>query len=81
MLVKLESPPGAGEQVLLQFILPDLARLFEVQARVVWAARRAQGAAVPGMGVEFLDLDAAAASQLDAFVRAELGKSGRLPGA
>ncbi len=79
MFVKLEGPPGAGQQVLLQFILPDISRLFEVKARVVWAARREQGAAVPGMGVEFQDLDAAGSSQINAFVRMELEKFGRPP--
>ncbi len=80
MFVKLEAPPGTGQQVLLQFILPDIARLFEVLARVVWAARRDQGAAVPGMGVQFLDLDEAGSSQINAFVRLELEKFGRIPG-
>ena len=80
MFVKLEAPPGASQQVLLQFILPEIARLFEVHARVVWVARRDQGADVPGMGMEFLDLDEAGSSQLNAFLRVELEKFGRIAG-
>jgi len=80
MFVGLEGPPGPGEEVLLQFILPEVARLFEVKARVVWVTRRDKGMAVPGMGVEFLDLDEAGASQIGAFVRLELEKFGHIPG-
>ena len=79
MFVKLEGPPGSGQEVLLQFILPDIARLFDVRARVVWAARRDTGSPVPGMGVEFVNLDAAGASQINAYVRRELEKFGALP--
>jgi CheY-like chemotaxis protein/Tfp pilus assembly protein PilZ len=81
MFVRLEGPPGAEQQVLLQFILPDIPRLFEVKARVAWVSRRDKGMAVPGMGVEFLDLDEAGSSQINAFVRLELEKFGRIPGA
>ncbi len=79
MFVKLEPPLASGLQVQLQFILPDISRLFEVKARVVWVARREQGAAVPGMGVEFLDLDEAGSGQINAFVRVELEKFGGPP--
>jgi len=79
MFVKLEAPPASGQEALLQFILPDIAWLFEVRARVVWAARRDAGAAVPGMGAEFLNLEAAGASQINAYVRRELEKFGPLP--
>jgi uncharacterized protein (TIGR02266 family) len=79
MFVKLEAPPAAGQQVTIQFILPDIPRLFEAQARIVWAARREGGASVPGMGVEFVGLDATGASQINAFVRMELEKFGPLP--
>ncbi len=80
MFVKLETPAGLGQQVLLQFILPEIARIFEVHARVVWAARRDQGAAVPGMGLEFTDLDEAGSSHINAFVRLELEKFGPIAG-
>lgn len=79
MFVKVEGPPGPAQVVLLQFILPDIARLFEVRGRVVWSARREAGAAIPGMGVEFLELDEAGASQLSAYVRRELEKFGGFP--
>ena len=79
MFVKLEAPPASDQHVLLQFILPDIPRLFEVQARIVWAARRESGAPVPGMGVEFVGLDETGSSQLNAFVRMELEKFGALP--
>ncbi len=81
MFVKLEAPPAPGQDILLQFILPNIPRLFEVHARVVWSARRDQGAAVPGVGVEFTDLDAAGSSQINAFVRLELQKFGPIPAA
>lgn len=79
MFVKVEAPPAPGQQVLLQFIMPDIPRLFDVQARVVWAARRERGASVPGMGVEFVSLDETGSSQLNAFVRMEMEKFGALP--
>lgn len=79
MFVKLEAPPRAGQQVRLQFILPGIPRLFEATARVVWSARRDQGAVVPGMGVEILDLDEAGLSQINAFVRMQLEKFDRIP--
>lgn len=80
MFVKVDAPREVGGQVLLQFILAGVSRLFEVRARVVWEARRDQGAAEPGLGVEFLDLDEAASSQISAFVRTEVEKLGRIPG-
>ncbi len=79
MFVKLESPPTPGQEVQLQFILPNIVRLFEVQARVVWSVHRDAGAPVPGMGVEFTNLDAAGASQINAFVRMELERFGAAP--
>ena len=79
MFVKLESPPAPGQEVQLQFILPDIPRLFEVRARVVWSVRRDVGAPVPGMGVEFTSLDAAGANQINAFVRVELERFGAAP--
>ncbi len=79
MFVKVEAPPAPGGQVLLQFIMPDIPRLFEVQARVVWAARRESGASVPGIGVEFVGLDETGSSQLNAFVRMEMEKFGAVP--
>lgn len=81
MFVKLEVPPAVGQEVFLQFILPDIPRLFEARARVVWTARRGQGTALPGMGVEFVGLDDTARSQINAFVRAELEKFVRPPAA
>lgn len=79
MFVKLDAPPPTGQQAFLQFILPDIPRLFEAQARVVWAARRDGGAALPGMGVEFMDMDETGGSQINAFVRMGLEKFGPLP--
>jgi uncharacterized protein (TIGR02266 family) len=79
MFVKLERPPAPGQEVQLQFILPDIPRLFEVQARVVWSVRRDAGVPVPGMGVEFTNLDAAGAGQINAFVRVELERFSAAP--
>jgi CheY-like chemotaxis protein/Tfp pilus assembly protein PilZ len=81
MFVKLEAPPKAGQPVLFQFLLPHVPALFEVRGRVVWAARREHGAAVPGMGAEFLGLDGASAVHLDAFLGTELAKFRGGPGA
>ncbi len=79
MFVRVEPPAEPGQQVLLQFILPEISRLFEVQARVMWASRRDQGAAAPGMGLEFLGLDEAGSNQINTLVRLELEKSSRGP--
>ena len=79
MFVKLEDAPKPGLQVLLQFLLPAIPRLFEVRARVVWAARPEHGAAVPGMGAEFLDLDEAGSAAIDAAVRRDLEEFSRIP--
>ncbi len=81
MFVRLEVPLPLGQEVVLQFILPDIPRLFEAQARVVWTARRDAGATVPGMGVEFLSLDSVASGQINAFVRMELEKFAPTPAA
>lgn len=79
MFVKMGTPPASGQPVLVQFILPDIPRLFELRTRVVWSARADATATVPGMGLEFLDLDEAGAGQINAFVQLELEKFGRLP--
>lgn len=75
MFLSTKGPiPPHSTEVLLQFILPGLPRLFEIKGRVVWAAIPTDRPGPAGMGIEFMDLDERDRSQIGAFVQLELQK-------
>lgn len=62
LFVESDDPLPSGSVFKVRFRLPGAPRLHEIEARVVWsqpAADRASGQA-PGMGIAFLDAEAAA---------------------
>jgi len=67
-----DLPVEAGHRLQLQFILPGVPRLFELSGIIVWTASGPGGMTPSGMGVKFLDVDAATESQLAAFVKLEV---------
>lgn len=72
MFLSTDLPVEAGHRLQVQFILPGVPRLFELSGIIVWTASTAAGISPAGMGVKFLDLDAATEAQLSAFVKLEV---------
>lgn len=72
MFLSTDLPVEAGHRLQVQFILPGVPRLFELAGVIVWTASKAGGISPTGMGVKFLDLDAATEAQLTAFVNLEV---------
>jgi len=57
MFIRTESPREEGSFVYLQFALRDGSRLIEGLGKVVRVNTKGEGDRVPGMGVEFVNLD------------------------
>ena len=67
LFVNTRSPLGVGTAVKLLISLPDGSAPFELQGKVSWA-QPPDGGAVPGMGIEFLELDEAKRDRIESFV-------------
>ncbi|MCI0370709.1 MAG: PilZ domain-containing protein [candidate division NC10 bacterium] len=74
-----DLPVEAGHRLTLQFILSGIPRLFQLSGVIVWTASSPGGLTPSGMGVKFLDVDAATAAQLAAFVKLEVQRLGPPP--
>lgn len=72
MFLSADLPVEAGHRLRLQFILPGVPRLFELSGVIVWTASSPGGMTPSGMGVKFVDVDAATEAQLTAFVKLEV---------
>jgi type IV pilus assembly protein PilZ len=68
LFIETDSPAGLGTEVLLKFLLPGTDEPVKVVGRVVWTSHD-RPSAVPGMGVEFGDLDAAARATVNRVVQ------------
>ncbi|MBI3988047.1 MAG: PilZ domain-containing protein [candidate division NC10 bacterium] len=75
MSIRTDRPGLPGMELLLQFVLPGIPRLFHVRSRLVRLIGRGTPEG-PGMEVEFLSLDEETRSQLAAFLLMELKKRG-----
>lgn len=68
LFIETDAPSAIGTQVQLQFQLPGTDEPLKVGGRVIWTSPGAPGE-VPGMGVEFEELDPIARDQVNAVVR------------
>lgn len=69
IFIRTPDPAPLNQQVVVRFRLPDLDQEFRVQGRVVWSnPGPAANPFPPGMGVQFLDLEATAARLLGGYV-------------
>lgn len=68
LFIETDSPAPTGTEVLLKFQLPGADDPVKVQGRVVWTSGD-RPSAVPGMGVEFGDLDPVARARINELVR------------
>ncbi len=75
MSIRADRPGLPGMELLLQFVLPGIPRLFHVRSRLVRLIPRGAPEG-PGMEVEFLGLDEETRSQLAAFILLEQKKQG-----
>jgi len=73
MSIRADRPGLPGMELLLQFVLPGIPRLFHVRSRLVRLIPRGTPGG-PGMEVEFLGLDEETRSQLAAFILLEQKK-------
>ena len=67
LFVNTRSPLSVGTAVKLLISLPDGSAPFDLQGRVSWAQAPDAGV-VPGMGIEFLELDEAKRDRIESFV-------------
>jgi len=68
LFIETDTPSAIGTLVQLQFQLPGTDEPLKVSGRVIWTTPGAPGE-VPGMGVEFEDLDPIARDRVNAVVR------------
>ncbi|HVP31112.1 MAG TPA: TIGR02266 family protein [Myxococcota bacterium] len=68
LFIETDSPAPVGTQVLLKFQLPGTEEPLKVSGRVIWTTPGSRGE-VPGMGIEFEDLDPSARDRVNAVVR------------
>lgn len=76
MSIRTDRPGSLGMELLLQFVLPGIPRLFHVRGRLVRLTEGGGTPEGPGMEVEFVKLDEETRSQLAAFILMELQKRG-----
>ena len=67
LFVNTRSPLEVGAQVRLLLSLPDGNAPFDLEGRVTWSQPPESGQA-PGMGIEFLDVDAKKQARIESFV-------------
>lgn len=69
MFIATERPVPPGTQITLHFELPSPGDPLSVPARVAWMSRdETEPGAIPGMGVQFLDLKPLEAAVISSFV-------------
>lgn len=71
LFVNTRSPLEVGSEVKLIVQLPDGEFPFDLAGRVSWVLEPIEGGSpgpAPGMGIEFLDVDAEMRARLEAFV-------------
>lgn len=68
LFIETESPQPPGTAVVLQFRIPGSDQPIKVRGRVVWTSQE-RPSEVPGMGIEFEDLDARARARINDVVR------------
>jgi len=68
LFIETDSPAPTGTDVLLKFQLPGADDPIKVQGRVVWTSSE-RPSPVPGMGVEFGDLEPGARTRINELVR------------
>lgn len=69
IFIATNRPLAPGTELLLRFTLPDPPHPISVQGRVKWMTGMEKDSdAIPGMGVQFLNLDPAAAEAITALV-------------
>jgi molecular chaperone DnaK len=76
MFIGTKEPKEAGALIYLQFWLKDGQKLIEGLGKVVWASATGEGGRPPGMGVEFVNFDAASMALIEEICRARGGKGG-----
>ena len=68
LFIETESPQPPGTAVVLKFRVPGSEQPIKVRGRVVWTSRQ-RPTDIPGMGIEFENLDARARARINDIVR------------
>lgn len=64
-----QRPAPVGTPVMLRFVLPDQTIPVEITGEVKWVNPEGVGQLIPGMGIEFRDLDRDAERKLARYVK------------
>ena len=75
IFIRTIDPAPPNELIDISFSIPELNEQIETTGKVVWANEYESGAkkpSLPGMGVQFLDLDASLRNKLEEFVKQKL---------
>ncbi len=78
LFLRTNEPCPVGAMIFLQFALEDGSKLIESLGRVVHV--RQGGPVIPGMGVEFVDFDAASLKVMSNFVADRIRRTGPVTG-
>jgi uncharacterized protein (TIGR02266 family) len=68
LFIETETPQPPGTAVMLQFRIPGSERPLKVRGRVVWTSAE-RSSELPGMGIEFENLDGRARARISEVVR------------
>jgi len=70
MFISTENPLRVGANVRLVFSLPGMPFMFDVNAEVKWSQTEpSDRQALPGMGVEFVEIDERVQKRIEAYVK------------
>lgn len=73
MFIRTREPREVGAMIYLQFTLKDGSKLIEALGRVVHV--NPPEAEIPGMGIEFVNVDEESAQTIEEIVRANLARA------
>ena len=71
LFIETQKPLSQGTTLTLRFTLPNVDRVFQIQGRVAWLneGSKPAGKLPSGMGIEFMDMDAADRKTLQTYVK------------
>jgi len=78
IFIRTQEPLPLNHEVRIRFTLPGVTHQFDCRGIVVWANPLPKQSFLPtGMGVKFVDMDAAAKNLIDEFVQKSSGPGGQ----
>ena len=57
IFIHTDKPLDVGDRIELRFSLPDVEKVFEILGEVKWINAEKKQRALPGMGIEFMNLN------------------------